>query len=73
MIDVHRLDLVVENQVVVGLKAVDQRHPRCEAQLPSYRKASDLPVGLPVNFGESSLHIVRRVHQKGGAIRGSSE
>jgi GxxExxY protein len=70
-IDFYRMDLVVEGIVIVELKAVGELHPRYEAQLISYLKASGLPVGLLVNFGEPSLRIIRRVNQKYREIRGS--
>jgi GxxExxY protein len=72
MIDCYRLDLVVKGVVVVELKAVDQLCPQHEAQLLSYLRASGLPVGLLVNFGEASLRVIRRVNQKNSVIRGPS-
>jgi GxxExxY protein len=63
------MDLVVAGAVVVELKAVEELHPRHEAQLISYLRASGLPVGLLVNFGEPSLRIIRRVNQKFREIR----
>jgi GxxExxY protein len=71
-IDIYRMDLVVAGVVVLELKAVEDLQPRHEAQLISYLRASGLPVGLLVNFGETSLRIVRRVNQKFREIRGSS-
>jgi GxxExxY protein len=64
IIDLYRMDLVVGGVVIVELKAVEELHPRHEAQLISYLKASGLPVGLLVNFGDTSLRIIRRVNQK---------
>lgn len=46
----HRLDLVVENQVIVELKSIDRLAPVHHAQLLSYLKASGLRVGLLINF-----------------------
>jgi GxxExxY protein len=68
-IDIYRMDLVVAGAVVVELKAVEELHPRHEAQLISYLRASGLPVGLLVNYGEPSLRIIRRVNQKFREIR----
>lgn len=45
-----RLDLVVDEQILLELKAVDQLHPIHEAQIHSYLKMSGLPLGLLVNF-----------------------
>src|SRR4030042_1460662 len=42
-----RVDLVVEDQVIVELKALEGRMPKIfESQVISYLKASDLSVGL---------------------------
>jgi GxxExxY protein len=51
MIDVgYRLDLVVDDQVIVELKAVDELHPIHHAQVISYLKLSGKKVGLLINF-----------------------
>jgi GxxExxY protein len=46
----YRLDLVVENQVVVELKAIDEVLPIHEAQLITYLKLGHWQVGLLINF-----------------------
>jgi len=46
----YRLDLVVEDSVVVEIKAVDQLAPIHDAQLLSYLRLSDRRVGLLINF-----------------------
>jgi GxxExxY protein len=46
----YRLDLVVAEQVIVELKAVDKLIPIHEAQLISYLKLSGCKVGLLINF-----------------------
>lgn len=45
-----RLDLLVEDTVVVELKAVEQIHPVHKAQLLSYLRLTGKPVGLLINF-----------------------
>ena len=45
-----RLDLVVDNTVVVELKAVEQMLPVFEAQLLSYLKLTNLRLGFLINF-----------------------
>jgi GxxExxY protein len=45
-----RLDLVVERQIIIELKAVDKMLPVYDAQIYSYLKASGLPMGFLVNF-----------------------
>lgn len=46
-------DLLVENKVVVEIKAVDKYTSVFEAQLLNYLKAAGLEVGLIINFGPS--------------------
>ena len=45
-----KLDLLVENLVIVELKAVDILHPVYKAQLLSYLKLTEKPKGLLINF-----------------------
>jgi GxxExxY protein len=52
---VHRLDLVVRGCIVVELKAVKLLKHVHEAQVLAYLKASQLPVGLLMNFGGARL------------------
>ena len=44
------IDLLVENEVIVELKAVEALLPVHEAQLISYLKLADKKVGLLINF-----------------------
>lgn len=46
----YRLDLVVEDAVIVELKAVETIHPTHKAQLLSYLRLSGRQVGLLLNF-----------------------
>lgn len=46
----YRLDLLVEDLVIVELKAVEQISPLHKAQLLSYLKLSSKPIGLLMNF-----------------------
>ena len=46
----YRIDLLVENLVVVELKSVDAVAPVHQAQLLSYLKLSGKSVGLLINF-----------------------
>lgn len=45
-----RLDLIVDDKIVVELKAVEKMHPVYDAQIYSYLKSSNLPMGFLVNF-----------------------
>lgn len=46
----YKMDVLVNEIVVVELKAVERIHPVCEAQLLTYLKIADKPVGLLINF-----------------------
>ena len=61
----YRLDLLVDNAVIVELKTVSKLLPIHEAQLLSYLKLSHHRVGLLINFREVHLKngIKRMVHQ----------
>jgi GxxExxY protein len=45
-----KLDILVNEQVIVELKAVEAIHPVYEAQLISYMKLLQVPQGLLINF-----------------------
>jgi GxxExxY protein len=59
----YRIDLLVENLVIVEIKCVEAIHPVHEAQLLSYLRLSGKNVGLLINFHVSRLKdgIKRRV------------
>ena len=57
----YRIDLLVEDLVVVELKSVRKIVPVHEAQLLSYMKLSKRPVGLLINFNVVHLrHGIKR-------------
>ena len=60
----HRLDIVVENKVILELKATDRLPKIFREQLISQLKASSYEVGLLVNFGTPKLQYVRLVRSK---------
>jgi GxxExxY protein len=55
----HRLDLVIEKEIIVELKAVKELNDTHFAQLISYLKATELKVGLLLNFAKPTLEIKR--------------
>jgi GxxExxY protein len=60
-----RLDLVIEDQIIVELKSVDMLLPVHKAQLLSYLRLSGMPVGFLVNFNVPLIKDgVRRFHNK---------
>jgi GxxExxY protein len=52
-------DLVVENQVIIELKAVDSLSQNHTAQVLNYLKASQLPIGILLNYGKPRLEMKR--------------
>ena len=60
----YRVDLLVEKQVIVEIKAIDQVAPIHKAQLLTYLRLSNLQVGLLINFNVEVLKkgINRVVH-----------
>jgi GxxExxY protein len=53
--DGFRLDLLVENQIVVELKATEKVLPVHFKQLLTYLKLANKPLGLLINFNELML------------------
>jgi len=60
-IGTHRLDLVIEDKVVVELKAVESFSIHHKAQLTSYLKASGYKLGILVNFSKAKVEYRRVV------------
>lgn len=54
-------DIVVENQVILEIKAVDSLQKIHEAQLLNYMKATGYKIGLLVNFTHPKAEIKRFV------------
>lgn len=52
-------DFLVENKVIVEVKAVSNLAPEHQAQIINYLKATGIEVGLLVNFGTSRLQYKR--------------
>ena len=51
----YRLDLLVENEVVVEIKSVERFDPIFEAQLLTYLRVTGKRVGLLINFNSRLL------------------
>lgn len=51
----YRLDLVVEDELIVELKTVEKLLPIHEAQLLTYLKLSGMKTGLLLNFHSAVL------------------
>jgi GxxExxY protein len=57
----RRADFVVENRVLIELKAVSELNDAHLAQALNYLKAYRLEVGLLINFGSKSMEFKRVV------------
>ncbi len=60
-IGTRRADFVVEQKVLVEIKAITSLDPVHTAQLLNYLKAYQFEVGLLINFGTKSLNFRRFV------------
>jgi GxxExxY protein len=61
----YRLDMLIEDAIIVEIKAVERIRPIHQAQLLSYVKMSNLNLGFLINFNVKSLRdgIQRLVHR----------
>jgi iron complex transport system substrate-binding protein len=61
-----RLDILLEKELVIELKSVENIHPVHSKQLLTYLRLMDLPLGLLINFGaplmKEGLHRVVNKH-----------
>ena len=57
----YRADFLVEDKVVLEIKALKSLSQMDEAQLMNYLKATGFRLGLLINFGASSLEYLRRI------------
>ncbi len=62
--DVLKLDLLVEDLIVVELKAVKELLPVHSAQLLTYMEIAEAPKGILINFNTDNItrHAVHRVN-----------
>ena len=51
----YRLDLMIENEVIIEIKSIEKLMPIHQAQLLSYLKLSECKVGLLINFNVKVL------------------
>lgn len=50
-----RIDLLVNDAIIIELKSVNELHPLFEAQLITYMKLAEKPKGLLINFNVTKL------------------
>ena len=56
----YRADIIVENQIIIELKAIQKLSPIHEAQLVNYLTATRIDYGLLINFGGEQIEIKRK-------------
>ena len=59
-------DILVEQNVILELKALKELQPIHEAQIINYLKATGIEVGLLLNFGNPKLEYRRYTRSKQG-------
>ena len=60
----RRLDLIIEDKVLVELKALPEADKRCHNQIINYLNVFSFEVGLLLNFGKESLEFKRFANSK---------
>jgi GxxExxY protein len=60
----RRLDLIIDKQILIELKAISEVDKSCYNQIINYLKIFDLEVGLLINFGAESLQFKRFINTK---------
>ena len=60
----HKLDLVVNERVILELKAVSEIAPVHKQQALAYLKATGLQLAIVINFGAARLQVARVVNTK---------
>jgi GxxExxY protein len=58
-VGLRRLDLIIENKLIIEIKATSDIEPAHQNQLLNYLKLFNMEVGLILNFGRSSLQFKR--------------
>ena len=60
----RRVDFLVENKVIIEIKAVSELTDTHLAQALNYLEVLNLEVGLLINFGAKSLEVKRLINNK---------
>jgi len=60
----HRLDLVVDDLLVVEVKSTHALPAAAQRQLYNYLKATNLEVGLLLHFGPEGARFHRQIHSR---------
>ena len=61
----YKIDLIVENKVIVEVKSVLELHPVFKSQVLTYLKQSNIKLGLLINFNAELIkHGIHRIVNK---------
>ena len=61
-VETYRLDLVIDEKIIIELKAVASLNDLFKQQLVSYLRATGLKLGILINFGARRVEYVRGVN-----------
>jgi GxxExxY protein len=62
-VGLHRFDILIDNKIIIELKAISKITDIHRAQIMSYLKAARLNVGLIINFAKDIIEIKRVVKE----------
>ena len=63
-----RLDLIIDDKIIIELKALERLPKVCKEQLISQLKASPYEIGFLVNFGSPKLEYIRMARLKYSSV-----
>jgi len=55
----HRLDMVVDDKIILELRSVSELNGLFKQQLLSYLRSSNIKLGTLINFGTASIQYIR--------------
>jgi len=61
-VGIYRPDFVINDSILIEIKAVDFMPKEYEIQLLNYLKSTKLPLGFLINFGPKKVEIRRRIN-----------
>ena len=59
-----KADLIIDNEIIIEIKAVDKIVSTHKIQIINYLKATGLTTGLVINFGNPTVQIARAFNPK---------
>lgn len=62
ILSTYNPDFLIENRIIIELKALPCLYPNATIQLDQYLKASEYELGFLINFGEPMANIIRRIY-----------